>query len=107
MPQPLDDILVIDLTRVLAGPFCTMNLADLGATVIKVEQPGRGDDTRQWGPPFAEGESAYYLSINRNKRGITRNFQHERAREILRDMIRKADVVIENFKLGTMEAWGL
>jgi len=107
MHQPLDDILVVDLTRVLAGPFCTMNLADLGANVIKIEQPGRGDDTRQWGPPFAEGESAYYLSVNRNKRGITLNLQHERAREILRALIRKADVVIENFKLGSMEEWGL
>ncbi|MBI5879167.1 MAG: CoA transferase [Chloroflexi bacterium] len=107
MPQPLDDILVIDLTRVLAGPFCTMNLADLGAEVIKVEQPGRGDDTRQWGPPFAGGESAYYLSVNRNKKGITLNFAHPKARDILRALVTKADVLIENFKSGTMESWGL
>lgn len=107
MPQPLDDILVIDLTRVLAGPFCTMNLADLGAEVIKVEQPGRGDDTRQWGPPFAGGESAYYLSVNRNKKGITLNFAHPKARDILRALVAKADVLIENFKSGTMESWGL
>jgi formyl-CoA transferase len=105
--QPLDDVRVIDLSRVLAGPYGTMMLADLGAEVIKVEQPGRGDDTRQWGPPFAAGESAYYLSINRNKRDITLNLQAERAREILRDLIRRADVVVENFKLGTMEGWGL
>ncbi|MEP7198291.1 MAG: CoA transferase, partial [Chloroflexota bacterium] len=105
--QPLSDIRVIDLTRVLAGPYCTMMLADLGAEVIKVEQPGRGDDSRQWGPPFVGGESAYYLSVNRNKRGITLNFQHERAREILREMLCTADVLVENFKLGTMEQWGL
>lgn len=105
--QPLDDIRVIDLTRVLAGPYGTMMLADLGAEVIKIEQPGRGDDTRQWGPPFAAGESAYYLSINRNKKGMTLNLQHEKARAILRELVCRADVVVENFKLGTMEAWGL
>ncbi len=105
--QPLDDIRVIDLTRVLAGPYCTMMLADLGAEVIKVEQPGRGDDTRQWGPPFAAGESAYDLSINRNKKGITLNLQHERARGIVRDLVARADVLVENFKLGSMEEWGL
>ena len=105
--QPLDDIRVIDLTRVLAGPYCTMMLADLGAEVIKVEQPGRGDDTRQWGPPFAAGESAYYLSINRNKKGITLNLQHERAREVLRELVARADVLVENFKLGSMDEWGL
>jgi len=84
--QPLDDIRVIDLSRVLAGPYGTMMLADLGAEVIKVEQPGRGDDTRQWGPPFAAGESAYYLSINRNKRDLTLNLQDGRARDILREL---------------------
>src|SRR5438270_982404 len=105
--QPLDDIRVIDLSRVLAGPYGTMMLADLGAEVIKVEQPGRGDDTRQWGPPFAAGESAYYLSINRNKRDLTLDLRDERARDILRDLIRRADVVVENFKLGTLESWGL
>ena len=104
---PLDDIRIIDLTRVLAGPYCTMMLADLGAEVIKVEQPGRGDESRQWGPPFAGGESAYFLSINRNKQDITLNLQHPRARDILRELIRHADVVIENFKLGAMEEWGL
>ena len=82
--QPLDDIRVLDLTRVLAGPYCTMMLADLGAEVIKVEQPGRGDDSRQWGPPFAGGESAYYLSVNRNKKDITLNLNDERARDIVR-----------------------
>jgi formyl-CoA transferase len=107
MMQPLDDIRVIDLTRVLAGPYCTMLLADLGAEVIKVEQPGRGDDTRQWGPPFAAGESAYYLSINRNKKGITLDLRQERAREVVRQLVARADVLVENFKLGSMEEWGL
>jgi formyl-CoA transferase len=105
--QPLDDIRVLDLTRVLAGPYCTMMLADLGAEVIKVEQPGRGDDSRQWGPPFAGGESAYYLSVNRNKKDITLNLSDERAREIVRELVRHVDVVVENFKLGSMEEWGL
>src|SRR5919201_80828 len=105
--QPLSDIRVVDLTRVLAGPYCTMLLADLGAEVIKVEQPGRGDDTRQWGPPFAGGESAYYLSINRNKQGITLDLRHERARDLLRQLVARADVLVENFKLGSMEDWGL
>lgn len=104
---PLDDLLVIDLSRVLAGPYCTMMLADLGARVIKVEQPGSGDDTRAWGPPFLEGESAYYLSVNRNKEGITLNLKTERGRELLRELLALADVVVENFKLGTMETWGL
>ena len=107
MMQPLDDIRVIDLTRVLAGPYCTMLLADLGAEVIKIEQPGRGDDTRQWGPPFAAGESAYYLSINRNKKGITLDLRQERAREVVRQLVARADVLVENFKLGSMDEWGL
>ena len=73
---PLDGITVLDLTRVLSGPYCTMLLADMGARVIKVEQPGKGDDTRAWGPPFLEGESAYFLSINRNKESVTLDFKH-------------------------------
>jgi formyl-CoA transferase len=104
---PLDDLLVIDLSRVLAGPYCTMMLADLGARVIKVELPGSGDDTRAWGPPFLEGESAYYLSVNRNKLGITLNLKSERGRELLRELLEQADILVENFKLGTMESWGL
>jgi len=104
---PLSDILVIDLSRVLAGPYCTMMLADLGARVVKVEQPGTGDDTRAWGPPFLEGESAYYLSVNRNKLGITLNLKSERGREVLRELLEQADILVENFKLGTMESWGL
>jgi crotonobetainyl-CoA:carnitine CoA-transferase CaiB-like acyl-CoA transferase len=103
----LDNLLVIDLSRVLAGPYCTMMLADLGARVIKVEQPGTGDDTRAWGPPFAAGESAYYLSVNRNKQGITLNLKSERGRALLLELVKQADVLVENFKLGTMESWGL
>lgn len=107
--QPLlKDIRVLDLSRVLAGPYCTMLLGDLGAEVIKVEVPGKGDDTRQWGPPFnSEGDSAYYLSINRNKKSITLNLKTEQGQHILRQLIAKSDVLIENFKAGTLEKWGL
>ncbi len=104
---PLDGLTVVDLTRVLSGPYCTMLLADMGARVIKVEQPGRGDDTRGWGPPFIEGESAYFLSINRNKESITLNFKHPEARMLLERLIAGADVVVENFRPGTLEPFGL
>jgi crotonobetainyl-CoA:carnitine CoA-transferase CaiB-like acyl-CoA transferase len=104
--SPLAGLRVLDLTRVLAGPFCTMILGDMGADVVKVEQPVRGDDTRSWGPPFQGPESAYFLAVNRNKRGITLNLKQARGQEILRQLIRKSDVVIENFKPGTLEAWG-
>ena len=103
---PLSGIRVIDLTRILAGPICTMNLGDMGAEILKVEQPGRGDDTRSWGPPFVEGEAAYFLGINRNKRSITLNLREERGKEILRELLVNADVLIENFKVGTLERWG-
>jgi crotonobetainyl-CoA:carnitine CoA-transferase CaiB-like acyl-CoA transferase len=103
---PLSGIRVIDLTRILAGPICTMNLGDMGAEILKVEQPGRGDDTRSWGPPFVEGEAAYFLGINRNKRSITLNLKEERGKEILRELLVNADVLIENFKVGTLERWG-
>ncbi len=104
---PLSDVLVVDLSRVLAGPYCTMALADLGAEVIKVERPGTGDGTRQWGPPWAGGESAYYLAVNRNKKSITVNLKTERGREIVRDLACQADVLVENFRVGTMGQWGL
>lgn len=104
----LDGIRIIDLTRVLAGPFCTMILGDLGADVIKVEVPGRGDDTRHWGPPFTEGgESAYFVSANRNKRSITLNLKSERGQSVLRELIRRGDVLVDNFRTGTLEGWGL
>ncbi len=104
---PLADLKVVDLTRVLAGPYLTMMLGDMGADVVKIEQPGSGDDTRRWGPPFVQGESTYYLAVNRNKRSVTLNLKHSRCREILLDMIRDADIVVENFKVGTMERLGL
>lgn len=103
MPGALSDLLVIDLTRVLAGPYGTMILGDFGARIVKIEQPGRGDDTRQWGPPFAaSGESAYFLCVNRNKQSLTLNLKTEAGREVLRDLVQRADVLVENFKVGTM-----
>lgn len=106
MQKPLDGVKVLDLTRVLAGPYCTMLLADMGADVVKVERPGAGDDTRAFGPPFLNGESAYFLSINRNKRSLTLNLKHPKALVILRQLLDKADVVVENFRPGTMESFG-
>ncbi len=104
----LNGIRVIDLTRVLAGPYCTMMLGDLGADVIKIEIPKRGDDTRQWGPPFAEGgESAYFISANRNKRSLTLNLKSERGQEILKELISQGDILVENFRTGTLANWGL
>jgi len=104
----LKDVRVIDLSRVLAGPYCTMMLGDLGAEIIKIEAPVRGDDTRHWGPPFAEGgESAYFLSTNRNKRSITLNLKSPNGMEVLKDLIRTGDVLIDNFKKGTLEKFGL
>jgi len=104
---PLDGILVLDLTRVLSGPYCTMLLADMGARVLKVEQPKKGDDTRAWGPPFLEGESAYFLSINRNKESVTLDFKHPDGRAVLDRLIARADVLVENFRPGTLRKLGL
>lgn len=118
---PLDGITVLDLTRVLSGPYCTMLLADMGARVIKVEQPGKGDDTRAWGPPFlypsaespragdpnVAGESAYFLSINRNKESVTVDFKHPDGRDVLERLIAKSDVLVENFRPGTLTKLGL
>lgn len=104
--QPLQGIRVLDLSRVLAGPYCTMVLGDLGAEVIKVEPP-EGDETRGWGPPFAEGESAYYLCINRNKRDIVINLKTDEGKNILRELAMQSDVLVENFRPGTMEKFGL
>lgn len=106
MSGPLSDITVVDMTRVLAGPYATMWLADLGAEIIKVERPGSGDDTREYGPPFVNGESAYFMSINRNKRSMTLNFKTEEGKEILRGLLEEADVLIENFRPGTLERAG-
>ncbi len=107
MKPPLSDVLVIDLSRVLAGPYCTMMLGDLGAKIIKIEAPVIGDGSRLWGPPWAGGESAYYLCVNRNKKSITLNLKSEKGREIVRELVRKGDILVENFRVGTMERWGL
>ncbi len=104
---PLDGVRVLDLTRVLAGPYCTMFLGDLGAEVVKVEQPGVGDDTRGWGPPFAGGESAYFLCVNRNKKSITVDLKTAAGVDLIRRLAASADVLIENFRPGTMERLGL
>ena len=106
MPSPLDGIKVVDLTRVLAGPFASMRLGDMGADVIKIEIPGQGDDTRSYGPPFINGESTYFLSINRNKRSLTLNLRSEKGKEVLRRLVKVSDVVIENFRGGAMERLG-
>jgi crotonobetainyl-CoA:carnitine CoA-transferase CaiB-like acyl-CoA transferase len=104
---PLSGITVLDLTRVLSGPYCTMLLGDMGARVIKIEQPGSGDDTRAWGPPFVAGESAYFLGVNRNKESVTLNFKHKRGRALLDQLIGSADVLVENFRPGTLDRQGL
>ena len=99
---------VLDLTRILAGPLCGQMLGDMGADVIKVEPPGAGDDTRTWGPPFTGGgESAYFLGVNRNKRSLTLNMASKAGQEILAGLVKKCDVLVENFKLGTLEKWGI
>ena len=110
----LDGIRVLDLSRVLAGPWCTQNLADLGADVIKIERPGAGDDTRAWGPPFlpdATGgesrESAYYLGANRNKRSVTCDIAKPEGQQLIRELVARCDVFIENFKVGDMARYGL
>ena len=105
--KALEGIRVLDLTRALAGPFCTLMLGDYGADVIKIEIPGAGDDTRHWGPPFIGDESAYFLSINRNKRSLTLNFKEEKAREIFLKLVESSDVVVENFTPGVMGRFGL
>ena len=102
----LDGLRVLDLTRVLAGPWCGMLLGDLGAEVIKVESVGAGDDTRAWGPPFVDGESAYFLGCNRNKRGICVDFGLPEGKALLARMLGSVDVVLDNFKTGTLARWG-
>jgi formyl-CoA transferase len=104
---PLSGIRVLDLSRILAGPWCTMLLGDLGAEVIKIERPGTGDDTRTWGPPFAGGESAYYLCCNRNKKSMVVDLKKPRGAELVRDLARTSDVLVENFTPGLMSRFGL
>jgi crotonobetainyl-CoA:carnitine CoA-transferase CaiB-like acyl-CoA transferase len=107
MPQPLQGVKVLDLTRVLAGPYCTMILGDLGADIMKVELPGGSDDTRFWGPPYQKDISAYYMCTNRNKRSLTLNLKTAQGIDILKKLVRDSDVIIHNFKNGTMEKWGI
>jgi len=112
--QPLEDIRVLDLTRALAGPYCTMMLGDLGADVIKVERPGRGDDSRGWGPPFVgepygpyPGESTYFIAANRNKRSVTINLKSAEGQEIVRKLASVSDALVENFRTGVLDGMGL
>ncbi|HEX8785105.1 MAG TPA: CaiB/BaiF CoA-transferase family protein, partial [Telluria sp.] len=114
LPKALGHIRVLDLSRVLAGPWCSQNLADLGADVIKIERPESGDDTRAWGPPYAPGpdgkpssEAAYYLSANRGKRSVTVDIASPDGQQLLRELARHCDVVIENFKVGQLKRYGL
>ena len=111
---PLSGITVVDLTRILAGPFCTQLLGDLGADVIKIERPGAGDDTRRFGPPYLHdksdvdtGESAYFMSCNRNKRSVAIDISTAEGQALLRSLIERADVLVENFKVGNLARYGL
>lgn len=106
MNGALNGVKVLDLSRVLAGPFCTMMLADMGADVIKVEMPGKGDDSRAF-PPYVNDESVYFMNMNRNKRGITLNLKSEQGKEVFRKLVKEVDILIENYRPGTMEKMGL
>ena len=114
MNRILDGVRVLDLTRVLAGPWATQNLADFGAEVIKVERPGKGDDTRSWGPPFLKDtqgrdtrDAAYYLACNRGKKSLTLDIARPEGQEIARALAAKSDVLVENFKVGDLARYGL
>ena len=104
---PLDGVKILDLTQIMAGPFCTMLLADMGADVVKVEKPGGGDDTRRMGPPFINGESAAFLGINRNKRSVVVDLKAEEGVELVKRMVKESDVFIQNFRPGSLERMGL
>ena len=105
MAKPLDGIIVLDLARVLAGPYCCMLLEDLGAEIIKIERPEIGDDSREFGP-FVNNQSLYFMNINRGKKSIALDFKNESAKAILLELVKKADILIENFRPGTMEKLG-
>ncbi|HEY2651964.1 MAG TPA: CoA transferase [Solirubrobacteraceae bacterium] len=105
--QPLSGVRVVDFSRVLAGPYCTMLLADLGADVIKIERPGAGDETRGWGPPFTGGEATYYLAVNRGKRSLALDLADERSRPVVEALARSSDVAIENFRAGVADRLGV
>ncbi len=107
MPGPLAGTRVIDLTRALAGPYCTLILGDLGADIIKIELPGTGDETRQWGPPFMAGETSYFMSVNRNKRSVVLDLKSASGVDVLHRLMKSADVLVENFRPGTMDRLGL
>src|SRR6202451_3285836 len=104
---PLSGVRVLDASRVLAGPFCGQLLGDLGAEVLKVERPGQGDETRTWGPPFVGSLSAYYLSCNRNKRGLTLDLAQPEGLQLFYDLARKSDVLLENFRVASADKLGL
>ena len=107
MAAPLHGLTILDLSRVLSGPYCTMLAADMGARVIKIEHPESGDDTRAWGPPFLKGESSYFLSINRNKESVAIDFKKPEGRDLIRSLAARADIVVENFRPGTLDRAGL
>ncbi len=107
LSRPLSGVRVLDLSRVLAGPYCSMMLGDLGADVIKVERPRVGDETREWGPPEAGGEAAYYLCVNRNKRSITIDLKQPEGQEIVKKLAKRSDILLENYKVGTLQRFGL
>src|SRR5919201_816336 len=104
--KPLDDLFVVDLSRILSGPVCTMLLADMGAQVIKIEPPPLGDDSRQWGPPFIGGISTYFMSVNRNKKSLGLHLKMDEGRRVLWKLIERADVLIENFRPGVLDKLG-
>ena len=104
--DPLAGVRVVDLTRILAGPYCTQALADAGADVVKIEEPSKGDDTRGWGPPFVHGESCYFLSVNRGKRSLALNLKEEAGRQVLWRLVERADVLVENFRPGALDRMG-
>jgi crotonobetainyl-CoA:carnitine CoA-transferase CaiB-like acyl-CoA transferase len=109
MDKPLAGIRVLDLSRILAGPWCSQHLADLGAEVIKVEHPKRGDDTRSWGPPYLKDtrEAAYFLSANRGKESVAIDIAHPEGQQLIRELASQVDVVLENFKVGGLARYGL
>ena len=104
---PLAGIKVLDMSRILAGPTCTQLLGDYGADVIKVEKPGIGDDTRQWGPPWLGNESGYFMSANRNKRSITVDISSNEGQDVIKDLVKHSDILIENYKIGTLARYGI
>ena len=107
MKHALDNLRILDMSRVLAGPWAGQLLGDYGADVVKIERPGQGDDTRQWGPPWLGTESAYFLSTNRNKRSVTIDIATARGQQLVRELAAEADVLLENFRVGTLPRFGL